>query len=50
MDKIEITKEDFKKACKECISQQLDMLEGPEKEKDKCINTLMILSKTMNLR
>ena len=49
MDKIEITKADFKKACKECISQQLDMIQSPEKEKDKSIDILMALSKTMTL-
>lgn len=54
MDKIEITKEDFKKVCVECTNKHLDMLRKTAEKKaksdeDNHINPLMFLSETLTL-
>lgn len=54
MDKIELTKEDFKKVSAECTKQHLDMLRETAEQKaksdeDKHISPLMFLSETLTL-
>lgn len=54
MDKIELTKETFKKKCDECIEHHIDMLNKVAEQKaksdeDEHINPLMFLSEMMTL-